>query len=583
MPDCAICMEPTNKTKRKHIVCPYCSCDLCSLCMKTTLLDDVSPEPKCPGCKAVYNRHILLSMFPVSFLTKDYKIHREKVLLDGEKSRLPESQVHAEKYLKSKKIMDERNKIVAEKYKILEETKIYKDHREAKKEYDEYTTKNTQIYKNPVKQAIFDALWKKERDAKTLLKSSTEYVEWKITNRMTNALYNHQRIIGTFGTYEPRTYDARGVRIEPEKKEREKHFIKACPMKDCRGFLSTSWKCGICETHICKDCNDPKKDHKDDEHHCDPDKVASVKMIAKETTACPKCAVPVFRISGCDQIWCTNCHTAFNHKTGVIEIGTIHNPHYFEYMRQNNLAIPANPNAIIRDACGGNNWAIQDRLIVLERTVMTPTSIYHANYKYYKALLNRYIQVNDASYQALRHLQTTVRSFQNDEKKQKLRVLYLTKEIDEKKWKYLLQRDEKGLARERAKLQLLEMFIAAARQIFEEVINNPSFDPIKMIEDLNNLMKFVNEQSVFLLKDYQNTTPGYDYNWNDDLWKYIPCKKTKKSTGKTVKKHDEIRHVIDSDTSDSDTSDSDTSDSDTSDEDDGVAWGGAGVAPPKKK
>jgi hypothetical protein len=57
----------------------------------------------------------------------------------------------------------------------------------------------------------------------------------------------------------------------------------------------------------------------------------------------------------------------------------------------------------------------------------------------------------------------------------------------------MLQRDEKGLARERAKLQLLEMFVAAARQIFQEVIDNTMFNPKKMVDDLNNLMKFVHE------------------------------------------------------------------------------------------
>ena len=127
----------------------------------------------------------------------------------------------------------------------------------------------------------------------------------------------------------------------------------------------------------------------------------------------------------------------------------------------------------------------------------------------------------------------------NPEKKHKLQILYLTNEIDEKKWKYFLQRDEKGAAREKAKLQLIEMFIGAAQQIFNEVLTNSSFDPVKMIDELNNLMKFVNEQSQYLLKDYQNTTPGCDYNWFDHLWTIIPCKKEKKKS----KKETVIRHI----------------------------------------
>ena len=35
-------------------------------------------------------------------------------------------------------------------------------------------------------------------------------------------------------------------------------------MKDCRGFLSTAYKCGICNSHICKDCNEGK--HNDNQN-----------------------------------------------------------------------------------------------------------------------------------------------------------------------------------------------------------------------------------------------------------------------------------------------------------------------------
>jgi hypothetical protein len=98
-----------------------------------------------------------------------------------------------------------------------------------------------------------------------------------------------------------------------------RQFITPCPVDDCRGFLSSQYKCGLCETWSCPDCNVIIGKSKTTPHTCDPNDVESVKLMKVETKPCPKCAVPIFKIDGCDQIWCTHCHIAFCFRTCVIE------------------------------------------------------------------------------------------------------------------------------------------------------------------------------------------------------------------------------------------------------------------------
>lgn len=114
-------------------------------------------------------------------------------------------------------------------------------------------------------------------------------------------------------------------------------FHRKCPNNDCRGFLNSNLSCGICKSNVCKDCNGILKP--DEAHTCDPSEKANFQLIKSETKPCPSCATNIYKISGCDQMFCTNCQTAFSWRRGTIETRNIHNPHYFEWMRQGGDAI----------------------------------------------------------------------------------------------------------------------------------------------------------------------------------------------------------------------------------------------------
>lgn len=108
-------------------------------------------------------------------------------------------------------------------------------------------------------------------------------------------------------------------------------FIKGCPADGCRGFLGEDFVCGLCSVNVCSDCHEIRVG----DHVCNADTVASVKALLKESKSCPTCASVISKIDGCDQMWCTQCQTAFSWTTGLVEQGRVHNPHFYEWARRN--------------------------------------------------------------------------------------------------------------------------------------------------------------------------------------------------------------------------------------------------------
>ena len=141
----------------------------------------------------------------------------------------------------------------------------------------------------------------------------------------------------------------RGNNKKLETTESKKTFIRKCPRDDCDGFLSSQWKCGLCDGWACRDCFGLKNDKNDEEHTCNDDDLKSAEQIRKDTKPCPTCGIPIFKLSGCNQMWCVKCNIAFDWTTLRIERGVIHNPHYYDWIRANNDGnIPRNRD----DICG---------------------------------------------------------------------------------------------------------------------------------------------------------------------------------------------------------------------------------------
>ncbi len=222
------------------------------------------------------------------------------------------------------------------------------------------------------------------------------------------------------------------IRIETgaEKiKVEQRAFVMPCPETDCKGYLSTAYKCASCSKFACPHCLVVLGEEKDPNHECDPDVVATIEQIKKETKGCPKCGERIGKVSGCDQMWCPKCQTAFSWRTGKIESGTIHNPHYFQWARQNAAGgvIPRQPGDIgPRGPCG---QAIPWRAY--------GTFANHVNLVYFYdaiATANRYSNhLNGVT------IPTNEREIERCNNHTRLRVQYIVGECAEDDFKYILQ------------------------------------------------------------------------------------------------------------------------------------------------
>jgi len=220
----------------------------------------------------------------------------------------------------------------------------------------------------------------------------------------------------------------------------KKVFIKKCGVEDCRGFLSEQWKCGMCDTITCKKCFEILNKNQDLEHNpenihvCKEENIESAKLISKDSKPCPKCAALIFKIDGCNQMWCVLCHTAFSWVTGQIETSRIHNPHYYEMLRNMsaNGEIPREPEHICNDENMGMPNNNQIEILLLTKR----------NKSEYNIFKEKILNITQKLFHILYYHPNNFQQ-KYDKDKRNLRIQYLMNYITEEYWKKELQRKEK--------------------------------------------------------------------------------------------------------------------------------------------
>jgi hypothetical protein len=398
--ECQICVSKYTKSVHKKISCPNCQVGMCLVCCKKYLLES-KEFPHCMACKQSWTRMFLYNNFPKTWIHGEYKSHREDLLEERHNAMLPMFHPHIVSKNREREYFQEIEELRSQINKLNQRVRILS------------------LWAND-EQLFYSGVTQTQPDPKDIR--------------------------------ERRRTDEDIKKIEEDARlKREKTMMSRgpCPNTDCRGFISDDWKCGICRSKICSHCmleiEKDEKDKSDDEkdkeknkekekHICKEEDVASAEQIRKDCKNCPNCRIRIFKIEGCNQMFCTMCKKFFRwDNLEIIRGGPVHNPHYVEYMRTRE----SNGN---RDENQNNSGNVCERNIRINdlRLTMAKSQDEYKIIKGFQALLRQVFETTD-------YINNTRQNTSIDDLNRELALRYLCNQITPESRKELLQKRQKEI------------------------------------------------------------------------------------------------------------------------------------------
>jgi hypothetical protein len=286
-------------------------------------------------------------------------------------------------------------------------------------------------------------------------------------------------------------------------------FIHKCPNGDCRGFLSSAWKCATCQHYTCPHCNEVKGLTRDAAHECAEENVKTMNEIKSQCRPCPTCAAPILRVSGCDQMWCVVCKTAFSWATGKLVRGVLHNPHYYAWrMAQNNPVGVEEMAPLCREGVPAPQVA---RVLDAGRIDLSVR----------RTMLNIHRMLAHIMYVELPRYPVNPHEGDNMD----LRIRYMLNEVTLEEFKHQIQKREKASEKKKEIGHVLQMMSDTAGDIFREwyVITQQSIHArnVTQVKDqtnnalnqLTSLREYLNREMKQLSHVYSCTVPQITDAW----------------------------------------------------------------------
>lgn len=384
---CPICANEFTKVKRSPTKCPTCSFNACHDCVKRYLnwnLDD----PNCMNCKVDWKMDKYFICKP-SYLSGEFAQNRGQILFEREMARKGEL-LAAHKLKKVIHASEDFSRRVIYLGHIILEFVEQQDTfwwisglaRQAKDFQFKIPHLDEKLDKIRLKLNELYVEWDECMHSKELYTSVLDgkfygplvykpFMPWAIdVNKQSGSYVNPKKPIPNLKVFQERIKDiwdeTHEICKEIRARQKSKHS-KICTIRcmytGCRGLCSDDGICVLCDKLTCTSCLSEKYPN----HVCDPEVLASVKMIREDTTSCPGCGTGIAKSHGCDLAWCVFCHTMFSFETGQRRTGKNHNPEYYEYYRKKVGELARDPDEHIGPDDDDIMYDDNERLVWLSR------------------------------------------------------------------------------------------------------------------------------------------------------------------------------------------------------------------------
>ena len=247
---------------------------------------------------------------------------------------------------------------------------------------------------------------------------------------------------------------------------------RRCAAADgCRGYLNSEWRCTTCDRLTCRSCLAIiASDDGGAPHACNPDDVRSAALVDLDSRPCPGCGSRIHRIDGCDQMWCTVCHTRFRYETGQIISSRVrfHNPHHQHWVSVGGY-VPSDPRD---EMCGG----------VDQEQVYAMTSVPHL-----RAKLRGMVRAMTATQDRLLTYYEP-RTRRDEDAHADLRLSYLLGIIaTDEEWMRALGHRDKARRVATAEREIFETFVAGVGDLLRNVtVNGDAYRAYEECESLHS-------------------------------------------------------------------------------------------------